>query len=655
MKALLGSLDLWELVKTGYQEYTEQEEAALIIARRNDLKDLRKKDKKVLFYLYQAVDESTFEKIAEATSSKAAWDILTTVFTGDDKVKRIRLQKLRAECEAIRMKESESVADYVSRILVIANQMKRNGEELNDERVVEKVLRSLTSKFEYIVVAIEESKDISTLSIDQLTGSLQVHEQRLQKMSEEESTDHYSKDCWYKDTEGVNHYIDSTIEDEVAETSLLLACQAEVKDPEYIWFLDSGASNHMCGSRELFVEMDENVDGNVKFDDSSKVPVKENRKIMFTSKNGEEFMTNLQNKQANWLNKIQQEREEFKRDIEIQRKEIQNSINQRAAEIETSLRDKEEEFEQKKAKELQYITSQKDMIKMQLEHIASQLEMLASERKQIALDREQRERELSEIKSSIELLNIQRKKLQEQRELLHKVREEKKEIQSSLAENDRSIQTVVTSLGRKRLKNTIPCNDADVELEPSRKLQKIVRQKRRTDREEKNNCAPKGKQPCLSDENPEITNRTGPENILKMSDDVLLLDSKMKMPLPQYRTYQEGPIHIPEFYSFVEFGNSTYMGDVKRSKKDAEQDVAHFAFMSTIGMVSLDQRNLYLEKLAKNLEKENMAVNLENKSLENVINEQASKIRSLISDKIVLQERLQDYEDPIEEDVDSFA
>ncbi|OAY83021.1 Double-stranded RNA-binding protein 4 [Ananas comosus] len=56
---------------------------------------------------------------------------------------------------------------------------------------------------------------------------------------------------------------------------------------------------------------------------------------------------------------------------------------------------------------------------------------------------------------------------------------------------------------------------------------------------------------------------------------------KMKMTLLQYRTYQEGPSHIPEFYSFVEIGNSTYMGDVKKSKKDAEQDVAHFAFMCT--------------------------------------------------------------------------
>ncbi|KAA8521189.1 hypothetical protein F0562_011844 [Nyssa sinensis] len=95
IKALFGSQDLWELITDGYTEPTQQEETAYTTDEKKTPKEHRKKDKKALFLLYQGLDESTFEKVAEAPNSKQAWEILATIFQGVDRVKRIRLQNLR--------------------------------------------------------------------------------------------------------------------------------------------------------------------------------------------------------------------------------------------------------------------------------------------------------------------------------------------------------------------------------------------------------------------------------------------------------------------------------------------------------------------------------------------------------------------------------
>lgn len=61
--------------------------------------------------------------------------------------------------------------------------MKGNGEEISDAQVNEKFLRSLCPKYEYTVVAIEESRDLNTMSVDELIGSLQIYEERHEKQN----------------------------------------------------------------------------------------------------------------------------------------------------------------------------------------------------------------------------------------------------------------------------------------------------------------------------------------------------------------------------------------------------------------------------------------------------------------------------------------
>ena len=94
---------------------------------------------------------------------------------------------------------------------------------------------------------------------------------------------HYSSECYYKQERRANFVKEEEKED---DGLLLLACKEAASDKESVWYLDTGASNHMCGRKEMFTKLNEIVKGKVSFGDNSKILVKGNSTILIHLKNG---------------------------------------------------------------------------------------------------------------------------------------------------------------------------------------------------------------------------------------------------------------------------------------------------------------------------------------------------------------------------------
>ena len=126
--------------------------------------------------MYQAVHESVFPRIVASNRSKEAWKTLKTAYQGMEKVKTTKLQLLRRDFETLCMKESDNIDSFFTHVIGMVTQIRSHGETLEERRIVEKILRSLPSRFDVIVTTIEETKDLTNFSIDELHASLITHE-----------------------------------------------------------------------------------------------------------------------------------------------------------------------------------------------------------------------------------------------------------------------------------------------------------------------------------------------------------------------------------------------------------------------------------------------------------------------------------------------
>ena len=100
------------------------------------------------------------------------WNILQTVHEGIEAVKINKLQQLTSRFENIKMFDDESFDEFYAKLNDIVNSAFNLGEFYDQPKIVRKILRSLTEDFKPKVTAITKSKDVDSIPIDELIGSL---------------------------------------------------------------------------------------------------------------------------------------------------------------------------------------------------------------------------------------------------------------------------------------------------------------------------------------------------------------------------------------------------------------------------------------------------------------------------------------------------
>ena len=98
--------------------------------------------------------------------------MLQVTHEGTSIVKISKLLMLTTKFENIKMHENQTFSSFYFELSDVVNSSFNVGKPILDLKVVRKILRSLPEGFRLKVPAIEENKDINSMRVDELVGSI---------------------------------------------------------------------------------------------------------------------------------------------------------------------------------------------------------------------------------------------------------------------------------------------------------------------------------------------------------------------------------------------------------------------------------------------------------------------------------------------------
>ncbi|GJS84420.1 zf-CCHC domain-containing protein [Tanacetum coccineum] len=183
-------LDLWHVItNSDFQQIEQNLETKLdeVIPLKNNVmilkRDLRKNNESKMV-IYNVLPRKEYERIFMCNTAKEIWKTLLITHQGNSQVKDNKIDLLVQQYEQFVISEDESIDSAFARFNTIITSLKALDEGYSSKNYVRKFLRALHPKWRAKVTAIEESKDLTSLSLDELIGNLKVHEMIIKKDSE---------------------------------------------------------------------------------------------------------------------------------------------------------------------------------------------------------------------------------------------------------------------------------------------------------------------------------------------------------------------------------------------------------------------------------------------------------------------------------------
>ncbi|GKF59319.1 hypothetical protein Tco_0176105, partial [Tanacetum coccineum] len=162
-------LDLWHVITDGdfpsiqFNPETRKGEIVSFHKQDDDLKKKLAKNNKAKMVIYNALPRKEYERIFMCQTAKGILDTLLITHQGNNQVKTNKIDLLVQQYEQFMILKEESIDNAF--------------ESFSSKNYVRKFLRALHPKWRAKVTAIEESKNLTTLSLDELIGNLKVYEE----------------------------------------------------------------------------------------------------------------------------------------------------------------------------------------------------------------------------------------------------------------------------------------------------------------------------------------------------------------------------------------------------------------------------------------------------------------------------------------------